>query len=383
MKKIIILGGGFAGLIAAEQFANELGTGIQITLVASNPNFTFYPSLVHLAFGEITINQITFDLAEKMKQLGVRFVSGEVLNIDTNTKKAKITGDDFSGELHYDYLLIAVGRRLATEKVGGFFEYSHHLLGIKAAERFGGAVKNFDRGNIVVGMCPDARLPVPVCETAFALARKYKTDIAGAKVSIRVVFPETIEQAFGGANLHNQLTEAFHKHGIEVIADFGINEITQEQIISAKNEKINYDLLMLVPPFRGQTIVGNLRVASGSGVKSADDSAYAKVDDKMRVADLQNVYAAGDIVAFSGPKFAHQAISQAKTAAKNIISELSCKEPSAVYYHEIAAIIDQGGADSLYLHYGIWDDYLYNVKKGKFWSWAKNMHDSLWQSYHS
>ena len=38
---------------------------------------------------------------------------------------------------------------------------------------------------------------------------------------------------------------------------------------------------------------------------------------------------------------------QAEVAAANIVSEIEGKEPSAEYYHEIAAIIDAGGADSI------------------------------------
>ncbi len=56
---------------------------------------------------------------------------------------------DFDGEISYDYLIIAMGRRLATEKIGGFFEHTHHLLGVKAAQKFGAAVSTFTKGNIV------------------------------------------------------------------------------------------------------------------------------------------------------------------------------------------------------------------------------------------
>lgn len=380
MKRILILGGGFGGLIAAERLADALGKEHQITLVSTNPDFIFYPALVHLAFGETEEEDIIFDLAEKMKSLGVRFVQGEALNINTQFRRVKVTGADFNGEISYDYLIIAVGRRLATEKIGGFFEHSHHLLNIKSALKFREAIQNFKEGNIVVGLCPESRLPVPVCETAFALSRKFKTDVRGGKINIRVVFPETIEAAFGGADVHRELIEAFEKHGIEVIENFPIREISATQIISDKNERLDYDLPMLSPPFRGQTIVGNIRNASGAGI--ADAAAYAKVHDTMRVHNLEGIYAVGDIVAFSGPKFAHQAVGQARVAAENIISEIRGEEPNAVYYHEIATIIDEGGADSIYLHYGIWDDNLYNLKKGRFWHWTKEIHDKFWRRLH-
>lgn len=380
MANILILGGGFGGSTAAEQMTEALGGRHRITLVSRHDRFTFYPALVRLAFGEVETEKITFDLAKKMRLLGARFVQGEALNINPQSKRVKIAGDDFNGEISYDYLLVAVGRRLATEKIGGFFEHSHHLLGVKAALKFRKAVERFTEGHAVVGLCPEARLPVPVCETAFALARRFGQEIAKEKIRVSVVFPESIKEAFGGAGLHEELTEAFEKHSIRVITDFAVKEFTADHIVSDRGERIAYDLPVFVPPFRGQTIVGNLRVASSGGVRIADASAYAKTDAHMQVQNMDGVYAAGDIVAFSGPKFAHMAVRQAKIAAENIVSEIEGRPAVSEYCHEIAAVIDQGGADSIYLHYGIWDDNLYDLKKGTFWSWAKGLHEGIWQT---
>ena len=132
---------------------------------------------------------------------------------------------------------------------------------------------------------------------------------------------------------------------------------------------------MLVPPFRGNAALRTLGATDGAG--------FVKVDGLMRVRGQEKTYAVGDIVAFSGPKFGHMAVRQAEVAAANIISEIKGEEPGAEYYHEIATIIDAGGADSIYLHYGIWDDSLYRLKKGKFWGWTKEIHDRFWRAKHS
>jgi sulfide:quinone oxidoreductase len=375
MANILILGGGFGGLVTAERLADYLGAEHQITLVAPNRNFTFYPSLVHLAFGKCGTEDIQFDLRAKLKKSGVRFVQGEMIRINSKRKTAEIAGEDFHGEIGYDFLVIASGRRLATEKIGGFFEHSHHLLGTKAALKFGEAVNKFERGTIIVGMCPDARLPVPVCETAFALARKFEKEIQNGAIRIKVIFPESLKKAFGGANLEKELETAFKHHRIHFLYDIPIREINENEIRSVKKHQINYDLLMLIPPFRGNASLKDLGIT--------DEADFVKVDGFMRAKGLENVYAVGDIVAFSGPKLAHMAVRQAEVAAANIISEIKGEKPEKNYYHEIATIINSGDADSIYLHYGIWDDALYRLKKGKFWSWAKELHDDFWQAKHN
>jgi sulfide:quinone oxidoreductase len=373
MASILVIGGGFGGVVAAEELAAS-GFGHQITLVSPKHHFTFYPALVQLAFGEADPADITFDLASKLTPLGVRFIQGELIRVNPGRRTADIGGGEFNGEISYDYLILAAGRRLATEKVRGLFEHAHHILGVKAARRFSAAVTEFKEGTILLGLCPGARLPVPVCETAFALARRFAPEVKAGSIRIKVVFPGSLRDAFGGAMLHKELESAFERNGINVLYEVPITEALEGEVLSSSGHRIAYDLLMLVPPFRGQAILSTLGIT--------DENDYVKVDGAMRVQGLPRVFAVGDLVAFSGPKLAHMAVRQARVAAANIAAELRGETPSDEYYHEIAAVIDSGGPDSIYLHYGVWDDHLMRLRQGRFWGWAKEVHDAMWRSKH-
>src|ERR1044071_6118310 len=172
MANVLILGGGFGGVVAAERLAKMLGQKHQLTLVARNGRVVFHPALVRLAFGECEPDDISFDLREAMLDRYVRFIEADAARVDPFARKVTLAGGDIAGEIKYDYLLFALGRRLATERVPGFFEHPPPLLGVKSALRFGEAVRSFKSGRAVVGSCPGSRLEVPVYETAFALARR-------------------------------------------------------------------------------------------------------------------------------------------------------------------------------------------------------------------
>lgn len=374
MANVLILGGGFGGLVAAEELHRRLGGKHQITLVSASEKFVFYPALVRLAFGKCEPDDISFDLAEKLADIDVTFLRGRVIKIKANEKRVQIAGREFNGDVSYDYLIIALGRRLATEKARGFFEYAHHLLDVKSALRFGEEIRTFTKGDIVVGLAPQALLPVPICETAFALSSKYEKEIEKGDITVSVVFPESIEKAFAGAKLGSALVKAFQERDIFVTTEFPVKEINEREAVAGDGRKIEFDLLMLLPPFRGQSFLNRLGIS--------DDFDFLITDELMRVPHFPGIYASGDIVGFSGPKFAHMAVRQAAVAARNIASEIEGDEPREHYYHEIATIIDSGGADSIYLHYGIWDEHLYNLKKGTFWVWVKRFHDRLWQAAH-
>jgi len=200
-------------------------------------------------------------------------------------------------------------------------------------------------------------------------------EMAAEDVNIRVIFPESLESAFGGAQFSAQLEKAFSKHGINVLYDIPITKVTPSEVDSASGHRIEHDLLMLMPPFRGHEMFRSLA--------AVDENDFLQVDEFMRVQDSLNVFAVGDAVAFTGPKFAHMAVRQAKVAATNLKAELQGRKCSEAYYHEIATIIDAGGPDSIYLHYGIWDQEMYKVKQGRLWSWTKDFHSTRWQRQHA
>jgi NADH dehydrogenase FAD-containing subunit len=131
---------------------------------------------------------------------------------------------------------------------------------------------------------------------------------------------------------------------------------------------------MLVPSFQGQARL------SENGITDEDN--FVEVDEFLRVKGIEDVFAVGDITSFLGPKLAHIAIGQATVAAENLARVLNGEEPDSVYFHEIASIIDEGGADSIYLHYGVWDKSLYRLKTGTAWSLVKRVHDRLWRARH-
>lgn len=373
MANVLIVGGGFGGVVAAERLAKTLAPEHQITLVSRSRRFTFYPALVRLAFGKCEPEDISYDLREAMLDRRVRFIEAEVTRVDPHGRKASLSGGDISGEIKYDYLVYALGRRLATEQVTGFFEHSQHLLGVGAALKFGEAVRDFKGGHAVIGSCPGARLEVPVYETAFALSQRLRE--RGEKARITVISPEYPSARPGGADLARALRPALEEHGIEFLAEFPVAKVTAEAVVSRDGREVEYDLLMLVPPFEGTSAL--------AGTLLTDEEGYVRVDHTMCVLGAEGMYAVGDAVYFSGPKMGHMAVRQAEVAAANLAAEIGGGPAVAHYDHEITLVVDAGGSDSVFLRKNLWESGEKNVSHGRFWSWAKRAHEKYFQAQHS
>lgn len=375
MAKVLILGGGFGGVVAAERLAAQLSDDHQITLVSRSRNFVFYPALVRLAFGKCKPADASFDLRQTLLNRRVNFVEAEVAHIDPFERKVSIAHGEVEGKLSYDYLIFALGRRLATEKITGFYEHAHHLLNIDKAIKFGHAIEKFHHGRAVFGQCFGARLPVPVYETAFALARQLEKKGERERVRITVVSPETLESELGDVGGAVALKQALDAHEIEFLPNFRIESLTQNSATTNRGDVVDFNLLMLVPPFRGSAAAHYMGVT--------DDDGYIRVDSYMRVLGQERIYAVGDCANFSGPKMGHMAVRQGEVAAKNLAAEIEGHEPRSHYSHEMKFVIDEAGSDGLYLHKDIWMDEPATVRQGRFWSWAKRTQKTYWEATHS
>ena len=368
MAKVLIIGGGFAAITAAETLAASAGDEHEITVVSKSPDFTFYPAIVPMVFGDFRPDEIRFDLGGKLAERNIRFVQGEVRAIDIKGRTVEVAADERVSTLSFDYLLVAVGRRLVTGNVPGLADYAHNLLSVDAALKFKEAISAFESGSIVVGLCPGATLPVPVCESALALAKRFETEMTRGDVSVTVVVPTTLDQAFEGAALFRDVEDEFDRKGIRLVSDFAVTRVDADRISSALGASLNYDLLMLIPPFAGHLSLTNLGTV-------ANVSGFANVNSLMQVDGLDRIYAAGDIVATSGPKFGYMAMRQGKVAAVNILEEICGEQPSVEYIHKIAWAIGEKYTDPVFFHYGFWDETLEDFDENALLGMARKMRD--------
>ena len=375
MARILILGGGFGGVVAARRLATALGDQHEITLVSRNRLFVFYPALVRLAFGKCEQDDVSFDLRHTMLERRVNFIEAEVARINPDERKVIIAHGEIEGQLPYDYLVFALGRRLATERVSGFYEHAHHLLNVDKALQFGKALAAFHGGHAVIGECPGARLPVPVYETAFALSRLLQDRGEKDRSRITIVSPDPSSLQLDGSQASMALEQSLASHGIEFVRDFPVNRVAPGVLLAANGSTINFNLVMLVPPFQGAPAASHLGITN--------DESYLNVNSTMRVVGVERMYAVGDCVNFSGPKLGHMAVRQAEVAATNLIDEIEGREPSSNYVHEMRLVIDEGGADSLYMRKELWLDEPASVRQGRFWSWAKLVQEKYWRATHS
>jgi NADH dehydrogenase len=110
-KRVLILGGGFAGLYAALEFEKKLARDpdVQVTLVNRDNFFLFTPMLHEVAASDLDMTHIVNPVRKLLRK--VQFFVGSVENIDLEKKEVTVSHgyDHHTHLLGYDHVVIALG----------------------------------------------------------------------------------------------------------------------------------------------------------------------------------------------------------------------------------------------------------------------------------
>jgi NADH dehydrogenase len=128
--RVVIIGGGFAGLFAARALRRA---AVQVTLVDQAAHHLFQPLLYQCATGILSEGKITAPLRELLrKHQNVEFALAEVTGIDADRRRVlatRPTGD--KTEFGYDYLIVAAG---VQQSYFGHDEFARYAPGMKSIE---------------------------------------------------------------------------------------------------------------------------------------------------------------------------------------------------------------------------------------------------------
>lgn len=290
MKRIVILGGGVGGTLTANLLSRKLrrqvkAGAVTITVVDQTGQHTYQPGFMYIAMGG--------ERAEKLRRPerglldgGVNLVVGEVEKVDEATQSVQLKDGERIG---YDYLVLATGSRILPEAIEHFDTEAHHFYTAAAALKLRKALDAFKGGRIVVAIagmpykCPPAPL-----EVSFLIESELRD--RGLRDKSEVHFCSPIGRAFTIESVSEMATPIFEQKGIEVHTFFNVEAIdpARKVVLSLEGEELPYDLLILVPPHKGQQFLMDSGLAPAPGGWLPTDRATLQVGGRT------NVFALGD-----------------------------------------------------------------------------------------
>ncbi|MCX7997819.1 MAG: NAD(P)/FAD-dependent oxidoreductase, partial [Leptospiraceae bacterium] len=262
MKRIVILGGSFAGLTAAYELKRKLKEEAEVVVISRTDKFWFIPSLIWVPFGRRKRDQISFELKPALKRKGIVFYHEAAQKI--LPEKNKVVTD--KRELDYDYLLIATGPAYNFQLLSGLGPkggYTHSVCNINEAEECQTAWQEFikDPGPIVIGATQFASCFGAAYEVIFNVEHQLrKLKIRDKVPSITYLTAEPFLSHFGIGGMFGSkpMIDAFFKfRGISSITNAAIKEIQSKKILLQDGREVPFKFAVIIPPFLGQDVIRN------------------------------------------------------------------------------------------------------------------------------
>lgn len=389
-KKIVILGGGFAGVECARQLESDFGNNPEIELVmVSEDNFLlFTPMLPQVASGMIETRHIVLPIRTICQK--TKFYEGRVKNIDPYGKLVNLwgTGDKRGISIHYDFLIVALGSET-------------NFFGMADVEKNAYTMKTLNDAvmlrNRVIDMLEQAENETnPILrksflnfvvvgggfagiETAGELmdllldARKHYPTIL--KEDLKVIVLEALPMILPGFNqkLANFAKEKMIERGIDIklkiaVTSFDGNEVTIKSLDETPKDVTDDSKSDAI---RTKTLIWTAGVTSVNTIKRSmfkTDKGKIIINDYLEVPEFSGVFAIGDCALFLDPETqkpfpptAQIAEAQAKTAAKNLKALITNSEKEKFEYHSKGqmAIIGKRSGIATFLGMNI----------SGFWAW--------------
>ena len=318
---VVILGGGFGGLSAAITIREKLGDDkIRITVVDRQDWFMVGFAKLWIIRGKRTIQESRAPL-KNLAAHKVEFLKAGVLKVDVSQR---IVETD-SGMIRYDFLVVALGARLAPHTIPGLSKYGinmydpDRLLDIRECLVSTGSGKVA----ILITSLPYKCPPAPF-EAAMIIDSLLREVGSRTHTDIDIYAPTPITLPAAGVQVSKQVLDAIGAAGVSFHPSSDIMSVKADRLVFGWGEA-PFDVLLYIPP---HAVPEPVRFMAGS-------DPFIRIDRNGRT-DIKQVYAAGDITILEEdgsivPKAGVFAEGVGKAIASDIISHISGEDATTPF----------------------------------------------------
>lgn len=358
LPRIVILGAGLGGTIAAYEIEAAVRGGAEVQLVSDSPLFSFVPSNPWVAVKWRESGAIQINLEPILERKGIGFTAAGAARV--NPAESRVELKDGTG-IAYDYLVIATGPDLAFDEVEGLGPKGH-TVSICRTDHAAEAAQAFERfaadpGPIVVGAAQGASCFGPAYEFAMILDTELRRRKIRDKVPMTFVTPEPYIGHLGldgVGDTKSMLESELRQRHIKWIANARITGVEAgtmavEELDEAAAVKKTHDLpfrySMILPAFRGIEAVRGIEGLT-------NPRGFILVDKHQRNPAFPNVFALGVCVAIPPvgptpvpvgvPKTGFMIESMATAIARNLADLVDGREPGAEATWNAVCLADFG-----------------------------------------
>ncbi len=349
----LILGGGFGGISAANSLRRLLPEEHKITVIDKSSRFHVGAGKTWIMLGERTYEQISQALSALLAP-GVRFLQVNVLSLDLSSRSVSTD----KAELHWDYLVIALGADLNPASVPGLAESANTFYTVEGAQRLRPALERFSGGDLVI-LIPKVPFKCPPApyEAAMLLHHTFGARGLAEKIRIAIYTAEGAPMATAGPEMGQYIREQLAQRGIAFHPQKRTARVDgpAQRIVFEDGSEARYDLLIAIPPHEAPKVVRDAQLTNQSGWIPVDPQTL----QVKNAPEPGKVYAVGDVttvplpgrfkpdMALSLPKAGVFAEAHGRVAAHQVAAKILARAPSETFDGRGYCFLEVGGGRAL------------------------------------
>jgi len=339
--RIVVLGGGVGGTLAANLLAKRLGGDARVTVVDPTGMHVYQPGFLYAALGKANGRWLARDERTLLRD-DVELIVEAATRVEAEQGVVRL---GHGGSLAWDYLVLATGARLLPDQVPGLVEGAHEFYSLEGALRLREALRRFGGGRVLVGVagipykCP----PAPV---EFTLMLDQYLRKRGVRDKSELTLLSPLNRAFTIEPASKLVQPLMEARGIGLETFFNVESVDPAAgtVSSLEGDKAAYDLLVLVPPHAGQAVVE----ASGLG----DAGGWVPTDrTTLQHQRHDRVFALGDATDLPISKSGSTAHFEAPVVASRIASLVRGTAPKVNYGGRVMCFLETGDGKATALRF--------------------------------
>ena len=255
--RVVVLGGGTGGTIAANRLRRALGDRAMITVVDRDAQHVYQPGLLFVPFGKTDPSGL-LRARRRFLRPGIDLVQAEIDSVDVASRTVRLTRSGATEqELGYDVLVVATGAVLAPEETDGLAAalasgQAHSFYTLEGAAALAGALSGFEAGRIVVNVV-DLPIRCPVAPLEFCFLADHYFRRRGIRDKVQVSYATPLDAAFTKPIASRALADLLARKGVELVTEFNTGTVdgANRRLVSYDGRELGYELAVVVPLHAG------------------------------------------------------------------------------------------------------------------------------------